>query len=62
MEKKELTPLQREVIRMKKEKIDEAINELGRIANEVAREQGIDEAEFGKWEISDDNRYLERKE
>ena len=62
MEKKELTPLQREVIRMKKEKIDEAINELGRIANEVAREQGIDEAEFGKWGISDDNKYLERKE
>ena len=46
---------------MKKEKIDEAINELGKIANEIAREHGVEERDFKNWEISDDDKYLEKK-
>lgn len=61
MERKKLTFLQRELVRVMREKIQGTMNELGMIANEIAREHGIEEKDFRNWGFSDNDNYIEKK-
>ena len=62
MDKIKLTLLQRELVKMKREKIQVAMNELCTVANEIAREHNIEEKDFKNWGLSADDNYIEKKE
>jgi len=68
MQRKKLTASQRELIRMKREKIDEAImlvrnrqQEFSGALERIAEELGIPQEEMG-WKLDKNDEYLEKEE
>lgn len=62
MERKELTFSQRELIRMKREKLQAMNDDFLATLNRVALEHGIEEKEFNNWDINESEGYIIKKE
>ena len=66
MDKKVLTLTQKELLRMKREKINEAVAltrqrefEFSLTVNQIASEHGIDETDYSSWKLSKNDASLD---
>ena len=61
MERKKLTYSQKEVIRLKKEAVQIKQAELNIAVNQIALEHGIEDRDFGNWQTTENDEYIEKK-
>ena len=61
MERKELTFSQKELIRMKRERLQMMNDEFVTILNQIALEHGVGKEDFNNWEINENEGYIEKK-